>query len=49
MFHTCVSSENAQYFVGALLLEYNIKNSFGKIMQNVVKKLLPDPFLKNQN
>ena len=32
------------------LTEYNMKNIFlENYMQNVAKKLCPDPFLKNQN
>ena len=32
------------------LIEYNMRNIFSwKKTQNVVEKLLPDPFLKNQN
>ena len=32
------------------LIEYNMRNIFlGNHIQNVVEKLVPDPFIKNQN
>ena len=31
------------------LIEHNMRNNFENHSQNVVEKLFPDPFLKNQN
>ena len=42
-------SKSNQTMIFGQLLEYNKKHFSWKIMQNVVEKLLPDPFLKNQN
>ena len=31
------------------LIEYNMRNIFVEKSQNVLEKLFPDPYLKNQN